>query len=321
MMTAALAAGGKPVAELPLEEARRAYSLRYAQRSLPGPEGVQRRELRIPTQEGDLAARMYRPDGLAGELALLVYFHGGGFVLGDAAGYEGQSARLAKEIGCVLLFPEYRLAPEYPYPAAWHDAVATLNWAREHAVELGVDPDRIVVAGDSVGGNLAANMAVAARDGLAPPLALQALFYPVVDYRRHFGLAPATVSSEEFARGYWLDRGAQEWFARCYLRRPEDASEPRASILLVNDLRGLAPALVVTAAFDPLRDEGRAYAERLKDAGVVVADWCIDGMIHNFLGHTAKSAAARAAFARATSEIRRRCARRISDAVSSGERP
>lgn len=309
MMAAARDVGGKPVAELPLEEARRAYSDRYAARSLPGPEGVETREFRIPARTADFAAKLYRPAGVCEPLALLVYFHGGGFVLGDAAGYGGQNAHFAKDVGCAVLFPEYRLAPESPYPGALEDAAATLNWACEHAVDLGVDPHRIAVAGDSAGGNLAANMAVAARDGRVPPLALQALFYPVVDCRRHFGMAPATASAEEFSRGYWLDRSAQEWFARSYLRRPEDANEPDVSILLMKDLRGLAPALVMTAAFDPLRDEGRAYARQMEEAGVTVKDWCIEGMIHNFLGHTGKSAAARAAYLRAAAEIRARLRR------------
>lgn len=305
-MDAALAAGGKPVAELPLATAREAYSQRYRERSLPAPEGVVSEDIAIPTTDGPLAARLYKPDGARGELPLLVYFHGGGFVLGDAAGYEGQSRRLAKDIGCAVLFPEYRLAPEHPFPAAFFDAIDTLNWARAHASEIGIDPLRIAVAGDSAGGNLAANMAIASRDGRVPTLVLQVLLYPVTDYRGHFGLGPKFPSREEFAKGFWLDRTAQEWFAHSYLPRQEDANDSRTSVLLQNDLSGLPRALVITAAYDPLRDEGEAYANQMKEAGVPVTYWCIEGMIHNFLGHTAKSAAARAAFDKIAAEIRKR---------------
>lgn len=306
MMDAALAAAGKPVAQLPLASARRMYSLRYAERSMPAPDGVVTRDVRIQTPEGGIAGTLFRPAGSEHLLALLVYFHGGGFVLGDLAGYASQCAHWAKDIGCAVLFPQFRLAPEDPYPAPVHDAIASLNWARDNALELGIDPQRIVVAGDSAGGNLAANMAIAARAGEVPRLALQVLCYPLTDFRPYVGLAPASASAEEFSQHHWLDRSALEWFARCYFSRPEQAEEPRASPLLTDDLAGLAPAVVVTAAFDPLRDEGRAYAKRLREAGVSVTDWCIDGMIHNFLGHTGKSSAARAAYLRLAGEIRRR---------------
>ena len=308
MMDAALAAGGKPVAELSLDQARAAYSQRYRERSQPSPGGVAVQSLSIPAGDRTISAKLYRPEGAMGALPLFVYFHGGGFVLGDAAGYEGQNARFARDIGCAVLFPEYRLAPEHPFPAAFFDALATLNWVQGHAESLGINTARIAVGGDSAGGNLAANMAVAARDGKIPPLALQVLFYPVTDYRAHFGFGPGFASRDEFAKGYWLDKTAQEWFARSYLARPEQANDPRTSVLLEADLKGLPPAIVITAAYDPLRDEGQAYARRMEEAGVPVTYWCIEGMVHNFLGHTAKSAAARAAFTRIASEIRQRLA-------------
>jgi acetyl esterase len=308
MMDAALAAGGKPVAELPLGSARRMYSQRYAERSMSAPQGVVIEEVCVGAAEGGLAGKLYRPADAGRSLPLLVYFHGGGFVLGDAAGYSAQCACWAKDIGCVVLFPEFRLAPEHPYPSALHDAIASLNWAHEHARELGIEPGRMAVAGDSAGGNLAANMAIMAREGGVPPLALQVLCYPLLDFRPYAGLAPATASAGEFSQGYWLDRGALEWFARCYLRRPEDSIDPRVSPLLTDDLAGLAPAIVVTAAFDPLRDEGQAYVRRLREAGVAATDWCVAGMIHNFLGHTGKSSAARAAYLRLAAQIRGRLA-------------
>lgn len=305
-MDAALAAGGKPVAELPLATARETYSQRYRERSLPAPEGVASENITIPTADDPLVAKLYKPDGAKRGLPLVVYFHGGGFVLGDAAGYEGQSMRLAKDIGCAILFPEYRLAPEHPFPAALSDAADTLNWAHAHAEEIGIDPSRIAVAGDSAGGNLAANMAIASRNGGVPKIALQVLLYPVTDYRGHFGMGPKFPSREEFAKGFWLDRTAQEWFARSYLQRAEDANDSRTSVLLQSNLSGLPPALVITAAYDPLRDEGEAYARKMMADGVPVTHWCIEGMIHNFLGHTAKSAAARAAFDRIAVEMRKR---------------
>ncbi len=306
MMDAALAAGGKPVAQLPLASARRMYSQRYADRSMAAPQGVATRDVEIRTSEGKIPGKLYRAAGAGQGSPLLVYFHGGGFVLGDAAGYAAQCAHWAKDIGCAVLFPEYHLAPEHEYPAALNDGVGSLNWAHAHAHELGIDPERIAVAGDSAGGNLAANMALAARQGEVPPLALQVLCYPLIDFRPYVGLAAATASAEEFSQGYWLDRNALEWFASCYLRQSEAALEPRVSPLLAANVAGLAPAIVVTAAFDPLRDEGRAYARRLRDAGVAVTDWCIEGMIHNFLGHTGKSAAARAAYLRLAGEIKGR---------------
>lgn len=308
MMDAALAAGGKPVAQLPLDSARRMYSQRYAERSMSAPEGVTTDDIGIVTAEGELAARLYRPTGMGRPLPLLVYFHGGGFVLGDAAGYSAQCACWAKDIGCAVLLPAFRLAPEHPFPAALHDAIATLNWAHDRARELGIDSGRVAVAGDSAGGNLAANMAIAARGGEVPPLTLQVLCYPLLDLRPYVRLAPATASADEFSQGYWLDRSALEWFARCYLPRPEESTDPRASPLLIEDLAGLTPAIVMTAAFDPLRDEGRAYAKRLREAGIPVVDWCVDGMIHNFLGHTGKSSAAKAAYLCLAGEIRGRLA-------------
>jgi acetyl esterase len=308
MMDAALAAGGKPVAQLPLANARQIYSQRYAERSMTAPEGVATRDVAIRTPEGEIPGKLYRPPGGDHALPLLVYFHGGGFVLGDAAGYAAQCAHWANDIGCAVLFPQFRLAPEHAYPAALHDAFRSLEWAHDHAHELGIDPQRTAVAGDSAGGNLAANVAIAARDGEAPRVALQVLCYPLIDFRPYVDLAPATASAEEFSQGYWLDRNALEWFARCYLQRPEESLDPRVSPLLVADAAGLPPAIVLTAAFDPLRDEGRAYARRLREAGVAVTDWCIEGMIHNFLGHTGKSSAARAAYLRLAREIKGRLA-------------
>jgi acetyl esterase len=309
MMDAALAAGGKPVAELPLELSRQAYSQRYRERSLPAPEGVSCQRLEIPGPGKSIPACFYRPHEAQAALPLLVYFHGGGFVLGDAAGYHGQNARLANEIGCALLFPEFRLAPEHPFPAALDDALATVNWAAKNAAALNIDAARLAVAGDSAGGNLAGNIGMASRDGTAPPLALQALFYPVTDYRPHFSPHfgdPSYPSLDEFAKGYWLDRTALDWFAHCYLQSPDDVRNPRASLILTDDFADLPPALVVTAAYDPLRDMGAAYAERLTAAGCDAAYWCADGMIHNFLGHTAKSQAAHSAFLRIVQIIKQR---------------
>lgn len=297
MMDAALAARGVPVAELPLPESRQVYSQRYRDRSLPPPDGIEFERREIPGPDGTITAGLYKPQQAPKALPLLIYFHGGGFVLGDVAGYHGQSAQFAKMIGCAVLVPEYRLAPEHPFPAALDDSIAVVNWAAQNAAQLGIDPQRIAVAGDSAGGNLAGNLAILSRDGKVSPLALQILFYPVTDYRHHFG-GPDYPSLSQFAKGYWLDATAQEWFAQSYIKRPQDAFEPRVSLIVEENLAHLPPALIVTAANDPLRDMGKAYADRLASAGTDVEHWCIDGMIHNFLGHTGKSAAARAAFLR-----------------------
>lgn len=225
-----------------------------------------------------LAVRVYIPDGPP-PFPLVVYFHGGGWVSGDLAMHDGTCRRIANRAQCVVVNVDYRLAPEHRFPAAVDDARRAVCWAQEHADALLADPRRLAVAGTSAGGNLAAAVALRARDEGGPDISLQVLVYPVVD---------ATMSSASYrtlATGYLLDREMMEWFWEQYVPEPDDRLHPWASPLHATSLAGLPAAVVVTAEFDPLRDEGEAYAARLADAGVPVLARRYDGQIHSFFGY------------------------------------
>ena len=209
-------------------------------------------------------------------LPALVYFHGGGWVIGDLDTHDGVCRLIANAAQCAVISVDYRLAPEHKFPAAVDDAWAATRWIVGHAGQLAIDPTRVAVGGDSAGGNLAAVVALMARDAGGPTLALQVLQYPVTD------LSAETRSYQDFAEGYTLTRTGMRWFKAHYLDKPEDARDWRVSPLLAPSLAGVAPALIVTAGFDPLRDEGTAYAERLRDAGVTVDYVCYGGMLHGF---------------------------------------
>ncbi len=242
------------------------------------------RELEIDASVA-IRARHYIPVADGGSPApLLVYYHGGGFTFGDLDTHDGVCRLLCRHAGAQVLAVDYRLAPEHPFPAAVEDARAALAWAYANAGELGADPARVGVAGDSAGGNLAAVVAqLAARDGGPAPV-LQVLIYPAVDFtgRRR--------SRELFGEGFLLSNAEMDWFETNYLGPEwEHASDPRASPLLADDLSGLAPALVVTAAFDPLRDEGEEYARALQAAGTAATLRRFPGLIHAFIGATGVS--------------------------------
>jgi len=231
----------------------------------------------IPGPAGAMPARLYRPDG-KGPLPLLVYFHGGGWVLGGLASHDVVCRALANASGCALLAIDYRLAPEHVFPAAVDDCYAATVWAVANAAALGADPARVAIGGDSAGGNLTAVIAQLARDRGGPPLRFQLLVYPATDANTD------TPSYHENATGYFLELAGMRWFYDHYLPRNADRTDPRASPLRTADLRGLPPALVITAEFDPLRDEGETYAARLRDAGVPVTLTRYHGMIHGFFG-------------------------------------
>ncbi|MDO8391603.1 MAG: alpha/beta hydrolase [Actinomycetota bacterium] len=223
---------------------------------------------------GGVRARLYRPDDRDG-LGLLVYFHGGGWVLGDLDGHDDVCRRLANGSGHAVLSVDYRLAPEYPFPAGLEDALAATRWAYANATSLGCRADLLAVGGDSAGGNLAAVVAQ-----LAPvPLVYQLLLYPVTDCTR------AHASYDENATGYFLTRDSMVWFIDHYLGTATSPADPRVSPLFAADhvLAGTPPALVVTAEFDPLRDEGVAYARRLEANGVATSLVHFHGMIHGFV--------------------------------------
>ena len=245
---------------------------------LPAPVTVT--EVTVDGGSGPLRAWHYRPadNGDDSPRPLLVAYHGGGWVLGDLEGWDAGYRQICRDADVHVLSVDYRLAPEHPAPAAVEDAHAAYLWAVEHAAELGADPTRVAVGGDSAGGCLAAVVARQARDAGDPAPVLQLLLYPVTD------IEATTRSRTLFGSGFFLTGADIDFFERCYLGGTDVSStDPRVSPLLTENLRGLAPALVITAGFDPLRDEGIAYANRLAEAGVDVDLRVYGSMIHGFM--------------------------------------
>ena len=277
---------------LPPLQARAFNSRSAAASSPPRPIPMARVEnLSIPTAAGPLGARFYLPPNLPGgdPPPLLVYYHGGGWVIGDLDTHDGVCRFLAATAGLAVLSIDYRLAPEHPFPAAVEDAWDALSWAAVNAHELGADPGRIAVAGDSAGGNLAAGVSIRARDEGAPMPAMQLLLYPVTDS------ADDPRSRTLFADGFLLTRGDMDHFEGFYLPNAADVNDPRVSIFKERDLSGLPRAYVATAGFDPLRDEGEAYGIRMREAGVSVAVRRYPGLIHGFANQVYVSRSSRAA--------------------------
>ena len=258
--------------------ARRRQLGRVTAVGMPRRTGIHVTDRRIPGPCSDLAVRVYRRFGGEAEPPAIVYFHGGGWVVGDLDSHDGSCRLIADVTGCTVVAVDYRLAPEHPFPAPVDDAVAAYRWVRTHARELSIDPDRIGVMGDSAGGNLATVVAQVTRDGDVAPPTTQCLVYPATD--AHF----TQPSHQLFSDGFFLTREAMEWFRGHYLPDPSDWDSPLASPLLQSDLSDMAPAIVVTAGFDPLRDEGIAYAEAMENVGVPVRARCYDDMVHGFFG-------------------------------------
>jgi len=249
-----------------------------AQLALLGePAAVARSEDRtIPGPDGAIPIRLYWPDG-SGPFPILVFFHGGGWVIGDLETHDALCRNLTNGAGCLVVSVDYRLAPEAKFPAAPHDCYAATVWVAAHAAELQGTATRIAVGGDSAGGNLAAVVAHMARDAGGPPLVFQLLIYPATDFTAE------NASRSDNAQGYGLGSADMEWFGGHYLNHPAEGTHPLASPHLAADVQELPPALVITAEFDPLRDEGEAYGRRLQAAGVSVTISHYPGMIHGFL--------------------------------------
>ena len=235
--------------------------------------------LSADSPHGAIPLRLYRPLGSAAgtPLPVLVYYHGGGWVIGDLDTHDTLCRELANGAGCAVVAVDYRMGPEHRFPAAVDDCIAATQWVRAHAAELHVDASRLAVGGDSAGGNLAAVVSLAARDAGDSSIAFQLLIYPATDAHR------SHPSHTENGQGYLLTRDTITYFSDHYLPDRSDYDDWRASPLLREDLAKLPPALVLTAGYDPLRDEGRAYAERLTAAGNRASYVCFERQIHGFI--------------------------------------
>ncbi len=272
------ASGIPPFHTLPVEDARLAMRDLFGKKKNPvSVQHVEDRDISGPA--GSIPIRLYTPEG-EGPFPVLVYFHGGGWVLGSIETHDPICRELAQAIGCVVVSVDYRLAPEHPFPVPLEDCYAAVCWVARHAAEINGDAQRIAVGGDSAGGNLAAAVTLTARDRGTPPIAYQLLIYPVTDH------AFDTDSYQENGHGYFLTKDMMVWFWQHYLSNKDHGLCPQASPLRAQQVAGLPSALVLTAEFDPLRDEGEAYAEQLQAAGVPVVYRCYAGMIHGFLGLT-----------------------------------
>jgi acetyl esterase len=274
MLDQLAALGGLPLEQMTPTEARQmVLAARVA--DVPREDVVSVVDRTIPGPAGEIPVRIYRPVD-KGALPVLVYFHGGGWVLGDLEGVDVPLRAIANRAGCAIVSVDYRLAPEHKFPAAADDCYAVARWVAENAASLGVDPSRIAIGGDSAGGNLTAVVALMARDRGGPRFVHQLLVYPVTNFDF------TTPSYDENADGYFLTKAAMVWFWNHYLRDETDGAHPHASPYQASDLSNLPAAFVITAEYDPLRDEGEAYADRLRQAGNQVELRRYDGMIHGF---------------------------------------
>ena len=290
-----------PTHTLSVADARAWYRDRRGVTQPAPPDVAQVSELQASGPHGAIPLRFYRPLGSAATdvLAVLVYFHGGGWTIGDLDTHDTLCRELANGSGCAVAAVDYRMGPEHRFPAAVDDAIAATRWVHEHATELRLDAARLAVGGDSAGGNLATVVAIAARDDGDLPIAYQLLIYPATDQHRG---AP---SHTENAQGYLLTRDTMDYFCGHYLADPAQYDDWRASPLLCEDLGRLPPALVLTAGYDPLRDEGKAYADRLTAAGNRASYVCFERQIHGFIPMGKLLDEANTAVALCAAELRR----------------
>jgi acetyl esterase len=240
---------------------------------------------KIPVPGAELKIRRYRPLDVEGAvdgkgLPTLIYYHGGGWVIGNIETHDSTCRRIANKSRCQVISVDYRLAPEHPFPTPTEDSLAAFRYIRDNAAEFEADPSRLAVGGDSAGGNISAVVCQACKQTGEPMPAFQMLIYPATDARQQ------TESRRLFAEGYFLTRDLMDWFWKAYAPAGTDLTDVRLSPVLAEDLSGLPPAFVLTAGFDPLRDEGRAYADRLIDAGVKTTYVNYPGTIHGFFSLT-----------------------------------
>lgn len=287
------------------EEAREKFKALFAagsQDDLPKVRSAE--DIPVDGSGTSIPARLYRPE-TDEPVATIVYFHGGGWMVGDLDCYDRQARLQCEQVGAAVLSVNYRLAPEHPFPTPFEDCLAATRWASENAASLGIS-NRIAVSGDSAGASLAASVALASRDE-GFDLAVQLLNYPATDlvgaYRSRSENAKYP-SREENAEGYFLTLGAMQWFAENYVPDEEQLEDPRVSPLMASDLAGSPPALICTVGFDPLRDEGRAYARALEEAGAQVVLRHVPNLIHGFLGLGRVSPAAREAARRVCEDLK-----------------
>jgi acetyl esterase len=263
--------------QLTPDQAREQYQLRVAKLALRE-EIFRSEDRRVPGPSKDIPVRIYtpRPPKPGEKFPILVWYHGGGFVIGSLDTHDSACRLLANRSECIVVSVDYRLAPEYKFPAGVDDCMAALNWVVRHASEFGGDPNCLAVGGDSAGANLATVVAIMSRDAGQPKLAMQLLLYPCV------APEPESPSHRKFAEGYLLTRKTMTWFYQLYLRTKTDLKDFRFAPLVADDLSNLPPALVIVAGYDPLRDEGVDYARRLIEAGNAVNLVNYEGMIHGF---------------------------------------
>ncbi|QMU75752.1 alpha/beta hydrolase [Streptacidiphilus sp. PB12-B1b] len=305
LYTARAAHDVRPLYTMTLDEARAAdLAAIQADAGTPEPVGAVA-DRTIPGPQGPLPIRVYRPNSAApepdpgsGRLPVLVYFFGGGWTLGSLDTSDAICRSLTNAAGCLTVAVGYRLAPEAKFPAAVHDCFAAVRWIADHADELGADPARIAVGGDSAGGNLSAAVTLMARDAGGPALAAQLLVYPNTDH-----LADTASRRENTDPLLFNDKSVQ-WYWDNYLTDPADGADPLASPLRAADHSGLPPALVITAEYDPLRDEGEAYAQRLRESGVLVEQTRYQGVPHGFFAMSGTLDAGRSALSQAASYLR-----------------
>jgi acetyl esterase len=279
VLAAMALSGYPPLDEMSPADARAASALGFASMRGPKREVAVVREVNAEGRHSPIPLRLYRPLGSNADSALpaVVFYHGGGWVIGDLDIYDHVCRILCEASGCVVVSVDYRLAPEHKFPAAVEDAFDALQWISKHAGTLGIDPERLGVAGDSAGGNLAAVTSLIARDAGGPALKHQLLLYPATH------VSGTTTSYHENAEGYFLTASLMRWFGEHYFNDANDRSDWRASPLLASSHRDLPPATVMVCGFDPLRDEGIAYEEALKQAGVATELIRVDDQIHGFL--------------------------------------